>query len=84
MSEYPYWKAVRDKLKAAAERVAENCVLSGAEERSTHPEGKRFTGYFEALLHLPGRACWERDVLRASKETLWANWKLHAEGKLDV
>jgi hypothetical protein len=49
-------------------------VVSGAEERRTHPEGVEFNRFFSRLL-FETKSCWARDVLRSAKEDLWREWK---------
>jgi hypothetical protein len=55
-------------------------IPSGATERATHPEGKEFANFFDRLLFPPAtKSCWERDLVRAAKETLWDLWKKRAK-----
>jgi len=49
-------------------------TYAGAGERKTHPRGEAFRNFFEVMLFSTG-SCWERDVLRGSKEVLWAKWR---------
>lgn len=37
-----------------------------------------FNEAFMRWLLVPGSTCWERDVLRAGKEQLWAHWEVLA------
>lgn len=50
-------------------------TYSGAEERGKHREGKGFNRFFDRLMFNGTMSCWERDVLRGSKEYLWERWK---------
>ena len=50
-------------------------TYSGVDERRTHPEGKLFRKFFDRLLIVATKSCWERDVIRGSQEYLWERWK---------
>jgi hypothetical protein len=53
--------------------------MSGAEERASHKEGPAFNAFFNRLLLDGTKSCWERDVVRATKEQIWNAWKVHTE-----
>jgi hypothetical protein len=48
-------------------------------EKYSHPEWKGFTDFFNRLLLKATNSCWERDILRDNKDTLWEWWKDYAE-----
>lgn len=52
--------------------------VSGAVERRCHPEGRGFEIFFTDVLMKRTQSCWQRDVIRSCKETLWAAWKERA------
>lgn len=52
--------------------------MSPAEERATHPQGDDFMDFFHGLMLYQTKSCWERDVLRATKDHLWEAWKARA------
>ena len=49
-------------------------TYAGAGERTAHSRGAGFRDFFNVLL-FSTRGSWERDVLRGSKEFLWAKWR---------
>jgi len=49
--------------------------MTGAEERSEHPEGEAFQSFFHDLMWKRTEAAIERQVLRNQKENLWNEWK---------
>lgn len=69
------WTAPTERLFC---EPCDTAFKAGCQERATHPEGAAFTKYFDKLLLAPGSNCWERDVLRSSKEALWRMWKMRA------
>ncbi len=50
-------------------------MKDATEERKAHKYGQPFAEFFDALIRST-RAVIERDVLRASKELLWEQWKV--------
>jgi hypothetical protein len=76
--------AMRRALEEYASAAGAETVIvpvSPASDRSSHPEGAPFQRFFNKLLLNTG-SCWERDVLRDTKETLWAAWKAkHSKGE---
>jgi len=52
--------------------------ISGAADRAQNPEGRGFERFFARMLMKGTDNCFERDILRAGKETLWHLWKVTA------
>lgn len=53
-------------------------MMSPADDRATHPEGKAFNSFFTRLLLQATKSSFERDILCRRKNELWETWKLTA------